>query len=58
MNRENELKLKKVLAYHLQRGIITKKKYKKELDYIKLLKEHGNKTNQSQRHRNIDISDV
>jgi hypothetical protein len=45
MNRENELKLKKVLAYHLQRGIITKKKYKKELDYIKLLKEHGNKTN-------------
>ena len=40
MNRENELKLKKVLAYHLSRGIITKKKYKKELEFIKQLKEN------------------
>ena len=38
MNRERELKLKKVLAYHLSRGIITKKKYKKEIEYIKQLK--------------------
>jgi hypothetical protein len=43
MNRDNEIKLKKVLAYHLQRGIITKKKYKKELDYIKLLKQNDKK---------------
>ena len=41
MNRENELKLKKILAYHVSRGIITKKKYKKELEYIKLLKQNG-----------------
>jgi hypothetical protein len=47
MNREKELKLKKVLAYHLQRGIITKKKYKKELEYIKLIKQDENKRHQS-----------
>lgn len=42
MNREKELKFKKVLAYHLSRGIITKKKYKKELEFIKQLKENKN----------------
>lgn len=39
MNIEKELKLKKILNYHLSRGIITKKKHKKEMDYIKKLKE-------------------
>jgi hypothetical protein len=39
MNKEKEIKYKKILAYHLSRGIITKKKYKKEMDFIKQLKE-------------------
>jgi hypothetical protein len=43
MDREKELKFKKVLAYHLSRGIITKKKYKKELEFIKQLKNKNDK---------------
>ena len=39
MNREKEIKLKKVLAYHFSRKMITKKEYKLELDWIKKLKE-------------------
>lgn len=39
MNRDKELKLKKLLSYHLSRKMITKKQYKKEIDYIKKLKE-------------------
>lgn len=38
MDKEKELKYKKILAYHLSRGIITKKKYKKEMEFIKQLK--------------------
>jgi hypothetical protein len=39
MNKEKELKLKKILAYHLGRKIITKKEYEKEMAFIKQLKE-------------------
>ena len=39
MNIEKEIKLKKLLSYHLSRKLITKKQYKKEIDYIKKLKE-------------------
>lgn len=35
INTENELKLKKILQYHKSRGIISKKQYKKELEFIK-----------------------
>lgn len=38
MNKEKELKLKKILQYHKDRGLITKKQYKKEITFIKLLK--------------------
>lgn len=38
MNREKELKLKKILAYHLSQKIITKKEYKKEMAFINELK--------------------
>jgi hypothetical protein len=43
MNKEKELKLKKILAYHLGRKIITKKEYKKEMEFIKQLKEESKK---------------
>lgn len=39
MNKDKEIKLKKILQYHKQRGIITNKQYKKELKFIKTLKE-------------------
>lgn len=42
MNKEKEIKLKKILQYHRDRGIITKKKYKKELQFIKMLKQTSN----------------
>lgn len=38
MDRNKELKLKKILAYHLSRKIITKKEYKKEIEFINKLK--------------------
>ena len=39
MKRHKELKRKKIFKYNLSLGIITKKKHKKEIDYIKKLKE-------------------
>jgi hypothetical protein len=43
MDRNKELKLKKLLQYHLSRKIITKKEYKKEIDFINKLKENKKK---------------
>lgn len=43
MDRNKELKLKKILQYHLSRKIITKKEYKKEIDFINKLKENKRK---------------
>lgn len=39
MDTEKEIKLKKILMYHRQRRLITKKQYKRELDFIKQLKQ-------------------
>ena len=38
MDKEKELKFKKILQQHRDKGIITKKKYKKEMEFIKMLK--------------------
>lgn len=43
MDKNKEIKLKKILAYHLSRKIITKKEYKKEMEFIKQLKEGSKK---------------
>jgi hypothetical protein len=43
MDRNKELKLKKILAYHLNQKIITKKQYKKEIEFINKLKETSKK---------------
>lgn len=39
MDKEKELKVRKILLAHKQKGIITKKQYKKEMEFIKMLKE-------------------
>jgi hypothetical protein len=39
MDKEKELKVKKILLLHKQKGIITKKQYKKEMEFIKMLKQ-------------------
>jgi hypothetical protein len=38
MDKEKELKFRKILQYHKAKGIITKKQYKKEIEFIELLK--------------------
>jgi hypothetical protein len=43
MTTENELKLKKVLAYQRARKIISTKQYKKELEYIKKIQDERTK---------------
>jgi hypothetical protein len=44
MDINKELKLKKILAYHLSQKIITKKQYKKEMEFIRQLKQNKNGT--------------
>jgi hypothetical protein len=39
MNKEKELKLKKILNEQLNKGILTKKKHKKEMEFIRQLKD-------------------
>jgi len=39
MDKNKEMKVKKILQQHKQKGIITKKQYKKELEFIKMLKQ-------------------
>lgn len=39
MMTENEMKLKKILAYQRARKIISNKQYKKELEYIKKIQD-------------------
>jgi hypothetical protein len=39
MDKEKVLKVKKILLEHKQKGIITKKQYKKEMEFIKMLKQ-------------------
>lgn len=39
MNKDKEMKVKKILQQHRDKGIISKKKYKKELEFIKMLKQ-------------------
>lgn len=38
MNRENEIRYKKILKQQLEKGAIKKSKYKKEMKWIKELK--------------------
>lgn len=58
MDKEKELKVKKILLLHKQKGIITKKQYKKEMEFIKMLKQSKDdkQKHNTQRHSNTYIS--
>jgi hypothetical protein len=40
MDKNKELKLKKILNEQLNKGVLSKKKHKKEMEFIKQLKEN------------------